>query len=57
MRGPEPAKVERVAGTIGACWTAQFLARGRSVACVIWRPAQMGGRAGAILNRMRCLVS
>jgi carnitine 3-dehydrogenase len=33
---PEPAKVERVAvlgaGTIGASWTAQFLARGLSVA-------------------------
>jgi carnitine 3-dehydrogenase len=38
---PEPAKVERVAvlgaGTIGASWTAQFLARGLSVA--VYDPA------------------
>ena len=36
MARPEPAKVERVAvlgaGTIGASWTAQFLARGLAVA-------------------------
>ena len=36
MTRPEPAKVERVAvlgaGTIGASWTAQFLARGLAVA-------------------------
>ena len=41
MSRPEPAKVERVAvlgaGTIGASWTAQFLARGLSVA--VYDPA------------------
>lgn len=41
MSRPEPAEVERVAvlgaGTIGASWTAQFLARGLSVA--VYDPA------------------
>ena len=41
---PEPAEVERVAvlgaGTIGASWTAQFLARGLSVA--VYDPAPDG---------------
>jgi carnitine 3-dehydrogenase len=41
---PEPARVERVAvlgaGTIGASWTAQFLARGLSVA--VYDPAPDG---------------
>ena len=46
---PQPAKVERVAvlgaGTIGASWTAQFLARGLSVA--VHDPAPDAESAGA----------
>jgi carnitine 3-dehydrogenase len=44
---PDPAKVERVAvlgaGTIGASWTAQFLARGLAVAVYDPDPARRAG--------------
>ena len=44
MTRPDPTKIERVAvlgaGTIGASWTAQFLARGLSVA--VFDPAPDG---------------
>jgi carnitine 3-dehydrogenase len=48
MARPDPAKVERVAvlgaGTIGASWTAQFLARGLAVAVYDPAPKARGSR-------------